>query len=77
MLSKIIPVAALAGAAIATCPLSVEITGAANHVVDVTITNNGEEAVTVFKGNTVLSEHSTLDLLVEDAGESHQPAKNL
>lgn len=68
MLSKALPVAALAGAAMAACPLSVEIAGSDQHVVQVAVTNTGSEAVTVFKGNTVFSEHSTLDLLVDDAG---------
>jgi deuterolysin len=68
MISNILPVVALAGAAMAAaaCP-SVEITGATGHVVDVTITNTGSEAITVFKGNTVLSDHNTMDLLVSDA----------
>lgn len=65
MISKILPVAALAGAAMAasSCPLSVEIAGVTDHVAQVAITNTGAEAVTVFKGNTVLSDHATLDLL--------------
>ncbi|RAL58381.1 hypothetical protein DID88_006061 [Monilinia fructigena] len=63
MVSKILPVAALAGAAMAACPLSVEISGTTNHVAQVAITNTGAEAITVFKGNTVLSEHATLDLV--------------
>lgn len=65
MVSKILPVAALAGAAMAasSCPLSVQIAGTTNHVAQVAITNTGAEAVTVFKGNTVLSEHATLDLV--------------
>lgn len=63
MVSKILPVAALAGAAMAACPLSVEISGTTNHVAQVAITNTGAEPITVFKGNTVLSEHATLDLL--------------
>ncbi|KAB8291639.1 hypothetical protein EYC80_006439 [Monilinia laxa] len=67
MVSKILPVAALAGAAMAACPLSVEISGTTNHVAQVAITNTGAEAITVFKGNTVLSEHATLDLLASTA----------
>ncbi|APA15238.1 hypothetical protein SS1G_08858 [Sclerotinia sclerotiorum 1980 UF-70] len=69
MVSKILPVAALAGAAMAasSCPLSVQIAGTTNHVAQVAITNTGAEAVTVFKGNTVLSEHATLDLVASTA----------
>jgi hypothetical protein len=69
MIAKVLPVALLAGAASAACPLSVEITGATNHVVDVAVTNTGSDTITVFKGNTVLSEHATKDLLVADTGE--------
>lgn len=68
MLNNILPVVALAGAAYAACPLSVEIAGAENHVAQVAVTNTGTEAVTVFKGNTVFSEHATKDLLVTAAG---------
>ncbi|KAH6647407.1 deuterolysin metalloprotease [Truncatella angustata] len=67
MLSKALPVAALAGAAMAACPLSVEIAGTDSHIVQVAVTNTGSEPLTVFKGNTVFSEHATLDLLVDDA----------
>ncbi|ESZ97811.1 putative Neutral protease 2 like protein [Sclerotinia borealis F-4128] len=65
MISKILPVAALAGVAIAasTCPLSVEISGTTDHIAQVAVTNTGAEAITVFKGNTVLSDHATLDLV--------------
>lgn len=69
MHTKALTVAALAGSAVATCPLSVEIVGADHHVAHVSVTNTGTEAVTVFKGNTVLSEHATKDLLVSDAGK--------
>jgi deuterolysin len=69
MLSKILPIAAMVGAAMAVCPLSVEITGATAHVAHVAVTNTGAEAITVFKGNTVLSPHATKDLLVSDAGK--------
>lgn len=68
MIPTILPVVALAGAAMAACPLSVEIVGATNHVAEVTVTNIGNETLTVFKGNTVLSPHATKDLLVSDAG---------
>lgn len=65
MIYKIIPVAALAGAAMAasSCPLSVQIAGTTDHVAQVAVTNTGAEAVTIFKGNTVLSGHATLDLV--------------
>ncbi|KAH8646171.1 hypothetical protein BX600DRAFT_157524 [Xylariales sp. PMI_506] len=64
--TKIILAAALAGTAAAGCPLSVEISGATNHIAHVAVTNTGNEVLTVFKGNTVLNEHPTLDLLVSD-----------
>lgn len=70
MISNILPVAALAGAAMAACPLSVEITGATGHVAQVAVTNTASEPITVFKGNTVLLGHSTKDLLVSAAGKS-------
>ncbi|KZL85878.1 deuterolysin metalloprotease [Colletotrichum incanum] len=67
MIAKALPIALLAGAASATCPLSVEITNADNHVVNVAVTNTGNETISVFKGNTVFSDHATKDLLVTDA----------
>ncbi|KAK9773115.1 putative Deuterolysin metalloprotease [Seiridium cardinale] len=77
MLSNALPVALFAGAAMAACPLAVDIAGADDHVVHVSVTNNGDEAVTFFKGNTVLSEHSTLDLLVDDAEGNSLPFEGL
>jgi deuterolysin len=68
MLTKTLPVALLAGAASAACPLSVSIADADNHVVNVQVTNMGSETLQVFKGNTVFSAHATKDLLVADAG---------
>ena len=68
MLSKVLPVVALSGAALAACPLSVKITGATGHIAEVAVTNTGAEAVTVFKGNTVLSDHATKDVLVANTG---------
>ena len=68
MIATIVSVVALAGAAMAGCPLSVEIVGATNHIAEVSVTNTGSETITVFKGNTVLSDHATKDLLVSDAG---------
>ncbi|QSZ29286.1 hypothetical protein DSL72_003799 [Monilinia vaccinii-corymbosi] len=67
-----LPVAALAGAAMAasSCPLSVQISGTTGHVAHVAITNTGSEALTVFKGNTVLSEHATMDVLASAAGKN-------
>lgn len=62
-----LPLVALAGVAMAACPLSVKITSTTDHIAEVAVTNTGSEAITVFKGNTVLSPHETLDLLVEDA----------
>lgn len=73
MISNILPVAALAGAAMAACPLSVEITGANSHVAQVAVTNTANEAITVFKGNTVLLDHATKDLLVADASGKALP----
>ncbi|KAI1738282.1 Metalloprotease [Xylaria scruposa] len=73
MISNILPVAALAGAAMAACPLSVEITGADNHIAQVAVTNTAAEAITVFKGNTVLLDHATKDLLVADASGKALP----
>ncbi|KAF6825545.1 deuterolysin metalloprotease [Colletotrichum musicola] len=67
MVARALPVALLAGAASAACPLSVEITSSNNHVVDVAVTNTGSETLSVFKGNTVFSDHATKDLLVTDA----------
>ncbi|KAI1434410.1 Deuterolysin metalloprotease family-domain-containing protein [Xylaria sp. CBS 124048] len=66
MVPKIVSAAALAGAAMATCPLSVQITSTAGHVAQVGVTNTAEDAVTVFKGNTVLLDHPTMDLQVSD-----------
>lgn len=71
MLSTILPIVALgAGIALAACPLAVEVTGATDHVAEVAVTNTGNVTLTVFKGNTVFSEHATKDLLVADAGKS-------
>ncbi|KAI1333609.1 Deuterolysin metalloprotease family-domain-containing protein [Xylariaceae sp. FL0016] len=67
MISNVLPVAALAGAAMAACPLSVEVTGTTGNVAQVAITNTASEAVTVFKGNTAMLDHATMDLLVSDA----------
>jgi lipoprotein-anchoring transpeptidase ErfK/SrfK len=73
MISNILPVAALAGAAMAACPLTVQITGATGHVAQVAVTNTATEPITVFRGNTVLSEHATKDLLVADASGKDLP----
>lgn len=69
MIAKGLPIALLAGAASAACPLSIEITDSDSHVVNVAVTNTGSETISVFKGNTVFSDHATKDLLVADAGE--------
>ncbi|KAI0526392.1 Deuterolysin metalloprotease family-domain-containing protein [Xylaria bambusicola] len=73
MVSHILPVAALAGAAMAACPLSVELTGATGHVAQVAVTNTANEAITVFKGNTVLLDHATKDFVVSDASGKALP----
>lgn len=77
MLSKVLPVAALAGAAMAACPLSVEIAGSTDHTLHVSVTNTGDEAVTVFKGNTVLSDHNTMDIMVADEEGNDLPFEGL
>jgi deuterolysin len=68
MIATVVSVVALAGTVMAGCPLAVEIVGATNHVAQVSVTNTGSETITVFKGNTVLSDHATKDLDVSDAG---------
>ncbi|KAL5444663.1 hypothetical protein PMIN06_008335 [Paraphaeosphaeria minitans] len=73
MLTKALPVALLAGAASAACPLAVSIAHADNHVVNVLVTNTGSETLQVFKGNTVFSDHATKDLLVADAAGKALP----
>lgn len=73
MISKILPIVALTGAAMAGCPLSVAIVDTASHVATVAVTNTGSEAITVFKGNTVLDSAPTLDVFVEDAGMFRVP----
>jgi len=70
MISKMLSVAALAGITIAGCPLSVEIVGITDHIATVAVTNTGSDTVTVFKGNTVLSNHATKNLVVTNAGMS-------
>ncbi|OLN96887.1 Neutral protease 2-like protein [Colletotrichum chlorophyti] len=77
MVVKALPVVLLAGAASATCPLSVQITNSNNHVVDVAVTNTGNETVSIFKGNTVFSEHATKDLLVSDAEGNTLPFEGI
>ena len=66
---------ALVGAAVfgaqsawADCPLGVEISNVNGHNVDVTITNAGDAALSVFKGNTVLSPHANKDVKVTTTG---------
>ena len=51
---------------------SSEIAGATDHVAQVAVTNTGSETLTVFKGNTVFSDHATKDLLVADAGAERE-----
>lgn len=76
MLSNILPLA-FAGVAMAACPLSVAVSGTTNHIASVAVTNTGTEAITVFKGNTVFSEHPTLDLLVADAEGNALPFEGI
>lgn len=76
MVFNTLAVVALAGSAIAACPLSVAIVDTVDHIASITITNTGSEAVTVFKGNTVLSDHDTLDVVVTDSGKLLQYFKN-
>lgn len=68
MAPNMLALAALAGSAIATCPLSVSIVDTVDHVATVAVTNSGSEAITVFKGNTVLSDHDTLDVVATKTG---------
>jgi deuterolysin len=68
MMFDLLPVIALVGTVMAACPLSIEIAGAVDHIAQVAVTNTGNETITVFKGNTVFSDHATMDLLVSDAG---------
>lgn len=67
---NMLAVAALAGSAMAACPLSVAIVDTVDHVATVAVTNTGSEAVTVFKGNTVLSDHNTRDVFATADGKS-------
>lgn len=71
MAPNMLALAALAGSAIATqaCPLSVSIVDTVDHVATVAVTNSGSEAITVFKGNTVLSDHDTLDVVATKTGK--------
>ncbi|KAI8941491.1 hypothetical protein NX059_002708 [Plenodomus lindquistii] len=73
MLTKSLPVVLLAGVASAACPLSVSIADAGNHVVNVQVTNTGNDTLQVFKGNTVFKAHATKDLLVADAAGKALP----
>lgn len=59
-----------ASVALASCPLDVEIGAIEGHHVDVTITNTANQALTVFKGNTVLSGHPTKNVAVIDTSMS-------
>ncbi|CAJ2511881.1 Uu.00g075060.m01.CDS01 [Anthostomella pinea] len=78
MIANVLPVVALAGAAMAaSCPIAVEIADTTNHVAHVALTNTGSEAITVFKGNTVLDAHATKDLLVSDAAGNPLPFKGM
>lgn len=70
MAFNILAVLALASSAMAACPLSVAIVDTVDHTANIAVTNTGSEAVTVFKGNTVLSDHNTQDVFVADTGKS-------
>lgn len=74
MAFNVFAVAALAGSALAACPLSVAIVNTVDHTATVAITNTGSEAVTVFKGNTVLSNHNTQDVFATAEGKLRQLA---
>lgn len=69
--SSILLLATMATAAMAACPLSVEISGTAGNVASVAVTNTGSDVITLFKGNTVLTEDPTLDLTMSDAGRQN------
>lgn len=69
MAFNILAVLTLVSSAMAACPLSVAIVDTVDHTASVAVTNTGSEAVTVFKGNTVLSDHDTQDVFVAAAGK--------
>lgn len=68
MAPNMLALVALAGTAMAACPLSVAIVDTVDHTATVAVTNTGEETLTVFKGNTVLSDHDTLDVVATKPG---------
>lgn len=72
MAPNLLAFVALAGSALAACPLSVAIVDTVDHVAKVAITNSGEDAITVFKGNTVLSDHDTLDVVAAKSGKRNR-----
>lgn len=71
MAPNMLALVALAGSAMAACPLSVSIVDTADHIATVAITNSGEDTITLFKGNTVLSDHDTLDVVATKSGKSN------
>ncbi|TAQ88770.1 hypothetical protein B7494_g2936 [Chlorociboria aeruginascens] len=77
MISNILAITALVSTVMAACPLSVAITGTNDHVAQVAVTNTGSETITVFKGNTVLSDHATKDLLVAGADGTALPFEGI
>jgi len=77
MIANILPIVALAGTALAACPLSVEIAGTDSHIAQVAVTNTGSETITFFKGNTVLSPHATKDLIVADTDGKALPFEGI
>lgn len=68
MAPKMLALVGFAASAMAACPLSVSIVDTVDHTATVAVTNSGEEAITVFKGNTVLSNHDTLDVVAAKPG---------
>jgi len=48
-----------------------------DHVARVAVTNTGAESIQVFKGNTVLSDHATKDLVVADADDNELPFEGI
>ncbi|KAL5312964.1 hypothetical protein ACEPPN_019390 [Leptodophora sp. 'Broadleaf-Isolate-01'] len=77
MLLNTLPIMALAGTALAACPISVEVSSAEDHIAQVAVTNTGNETLTVFKGNTVFTDHATRDLLVSDESGNALPFEGI
>lgn len=71
MAPNVLSLVALVGTAMAACPLSVSIVDTVDHTATVAITNSGEDTITLFRGNTVLSDHDTLDVVATKPGKKH------